>query len=133
MTEPIPEKLGRVTVSHPMTSSVRGPHRGSLSVDARQESAVGEVALRSMMRAQLRLAARWFIALMVLLGTMVTVLSVVPAVHSYRLVGIPLAWWLLGVGCFPVFGWIAVRYVRSVEALEQRFNALVASTSRETI
>jgi uncharacterized membrane protein len=131
--ESTPEKLDRVTVSHPMTSSVRGPRSGAQSVDARQESAVGDVALRSMMRAQLRLAVRWFAVLLLLLTAMVLVLSVVPMVHSFRLAGIPVAWWLMGVGCFPMLGWIAVRYVRSVETLEQRFNALVGAPSREPV
>jgi hypothetical protein len=115
------EKLERVTVTHPMTASVRGPHHGSQPVDARRDDAIGEVALRSMMRAQLRLALRWFTALILLLGTVFVLVAFVPV-----------AWWLMGVSCFPMLGWIASRYVRAVERLERRFANLVGNGSGRT-
>jgi hypothetical protein len=120
----------RVTVAHPMTRASRS--RGAQQpIDVRSASGVdeasSELALRSIMKAQGGISFRWFTALTLLLAAVFVVLKLFPSVVMVRVVGIPLAWLLLGGGLFPVFVLIASRFVQVTERLEQRFVALTGS------
>ena len=48
-----------------------------------------------------------------------------PGVASFELAGMPLPWFLLGVGSFPVLVVLAVVYVRQAERNERDFVELV--------
>ena len=118
--------LPRVTVSHPMTRAAIGARwSGSstlLRADVRQPG--DEMALRSIMRAQLRLTLRWFGLLVMLLVSVVFALAFAPRSASLRIFGAPFVWVLLGVLCFPVLSLIAHQYVKRVERLESRILSL---------
>lgn len=112
----------RVLVTHPRTVAVRRTRRASqLAAHIGVDSPVGDVVLRSLMRAQLGLSLRYLLALALLLGGTPLVLVWVPALSTTMVRGIPVAWLLLGAAMFPVLLFIAVRYVQQVERLERRF------------
>jgi hypothetical protein len=115
----------RVTVTHPRTlaperSTTVRPH-----LDLDESSPVNDLALRSLMRAQLRLSVLHAAALALLLLGTVIVAGTVDAVVTYRITGVPVVWVLLGGGLFPPLFLIARSYVSRVEALERRTQALL--------
>jgi uncharacterized membrane protein len=115
----------RVTVTHPRTVT---PQTGKLdrpTIDLTEESPVSDIALRSLMRAQLRLSLIHIAALVALL-TAVPLLAVwVESLSTTRVVGVPVMWIILGAGMFPPLLLIAQSYVRRVEALERRTLSLL--------
>ena len=134
MSERSPRK--RVMVTHPMTRAVQSGRstRGS-SVDLRGALNTFDedgLVLRSLMRAQLRLALQTFGALVGFLAAVVLMLAILarfrPSALQTKLVAVPLVWWLLGVVMFPILFIIAQAYVSRVERLERRFQSL----NRET-
>jgi hypothetical protein len=62
---------------------------------------LGEVYLRSLLRAQLGLAARVLVLLALGIGSLTVLFVVVPWVLEVQLAGLPLAWLLLGVLTYP--------------------------------
>lgn len=88
----------------------------SQEIDA--QSMLGEALLRSLMRAQLRLAAVVLVLLAATLGSLPLIFDVVPGIRRVQLLGIPLPWLLLGVLVYPVLlglGWFYVRYAERNE------------------
>lgn len=127
--------LPRVTVSHPMTRAAVGARWSgsstSLRADVRQPG--DEMALRSIMRAQLRLTLRWFGVLVMLLVTVVLALAFALQNASLRIFGAPFVWVLLGVLCFPMLSLIAHQYVKRVERLEGRILSLTDTRPAERL
>lgn len=86
--------------------------------------------MRSLLREQLRLAARVLGLLLVTVGMLPALFHLVPGLADTRLVGVPLPWLLLGFLVYPwllVLGW---RYVRRAEANERDFSELVGEVRR---
>jgi putative solute:sodium symporter small subunit len=86
---------------------------------------VGEVYIRSLMRAQLRTALLVLAVLVGTLGVLPVAFAFVDGLADLRLGGIPLPWLVLGVGAYPVLfalGWV---YVRRAERAERAFARLV--------
>ena len=114
-----------VVVTHPRTLA---PQTGKVNrppIDLTEESPVSDVALRSLMRAQLRLSLVHIAALAVLL-TAVPLLAIwVEPLSTVRLWGVPIIWLVLGGGMFAPLMLIAQSYVRRVEALERRTRSLL--------
>jgi hypothetical protein len=100
-------------------------HRDRLQINLDEESPVNDVALRSLMRAHLRLSLTHISALGVLLLAVPLLLTNVAMLSRHRIIGVPIAWILLGVGMFPMLWLIARSYVRRVEDLEVRTRSLL--------
>lgn len=91
----------------------------AMSREIDEQSMLGEALLRSLMRAQLRLAAVVLVLLAVTLGSLPLIFDVVPGIRRLHVLGIPLPWLLLGVLVYPVLlglGWFYVRYAERNEA-----------------
>jgi hypothetical protein len=118
MTEQIPQRV-RVT----------GPPRRQLSPsragDIDEETQLGGVYFRSLLREQLWLALRVVALLAVSVGSLPLVFHVVPGLTDVELVGIPLPWLLLGVLVYPVLVLLGWRYVRRAELNERDFADLM--------
>jgi hypothetical protein len=106
-----------------------GPRRSGAPIRPRQEleeqTAVGEVLVRGLMRAQLALALRLSLVVIVGLGLLPLLFAVAPGVAQAAVLGIRLPWLLLGGLAFPFLvavGWI---YVRMAERNERDFAELV--------
>lgn len=120
-----PPAEGRVRVVAPRAQARHDPHRTSVSQEVAEQSAVGEVMVRSLIRSQLRLA------LVVTAGFMAALLICWALVHwmptfaDWHILGIPAAWLLLGVGVYPVIGACAWLYVRAATKNENQYRDLV--------
>ena len=90
-----------------------------------EQDVVGDLLVRSLVRAQLGLAVRLGAVLAGLLGGLPLLFAVVPASRDQTVLGIALPWLLLGVLVYPVLclgGWL---YVRLAERNERDFVDLV--------
>jgi hypothetical protein len=127
----------RVVVAHPMTlrARQRAPGTGGRAPastaptdrlrDIDEQTELGLVLVRSLVRAQLTLALRLAAVFGCVLGGLPLLFAVAPAVRDARVLGIDLPWLLLGVLVFPLFvagGWL---YVRMSERNERDFVEIV--------
>ena len=122
MTEPVPR---RITVTGPRTASVRRPAGQHRRQALDEQDVVGELLVRSLVRAQLRLAVRTAASLAVTLGALPLLFAAVPSSRTAHLLGLPLPWLLLGVLVYPLLLLTGWAYVRHAERNELEFTDLV--------
>ena len=121
----------RVRITSPRTGA--RPHvRRTTREEIDQSTAVGEVYIRSLMRAQLRSALLILLVLMVTVGALPAAFAFIDGFAEISVASIPLPWLILGVGVYPgllLLGWL---YVRRAERTERAFARLVepGGTSR---
>jgi len=124
--EPRAERV-RVTGPDRRRSTVARPP-GTREIDAGTQ--LGAIYMGSLMRDQLLLALRILLVLVVSVASLPLVFHLWPGLAGVRVVGVPLAWLLLGVLVYPwliVLGWV---YVRRAEAHERDFADLVDEVER---
>lgn len=123
MTEPRPERV-RVT----------GPPRRrtpvSRTVDIDTQTRLGGVYLGSLLREQLRLALRILAVLAVTVGSLPLLFYVAPQLSDVHLLGMPLAWLLLGIAVYPLLLLLGWRYVQRAERIERDFAELMSEADR---
>lgn len=122
---PTPPQSGparRVRVTRPPTGRPRSTTVAS-EIDA--GTSVGEVYIRSLMRAQLRLALRTVAALVLILGSLPLVFALFPGVRRTDVLGVPLPWILLGGLVYPFLWVLGVAYTRRADRHEALFSELV--------
>ncbi len=111
----------RVRVTSPRRSArVRGPNR-PLSTEIDEETALGEVYVDSLVRAQLRLSMSVLAGVSVVIGSLPILFLMVPAVHELRIGPIPLPWVVLGALIYPFAVIVARTYIRAAERVERDF------------
>ena len=116
----------RVRVTSPRrNATVRGPVR-PLTEEIDERTALGEVYMEALVRAQLRLGATVLAATALLLGGLPLLFLAVPATSSLRVWQVPLPWLVLGLLVYPVVLLAARYYVRHSEGVERDFADLVA-------
>ncbi|TIC85096.1 hypothetical protein E8D34_13575 [Nocardioides sp. GY 10113] len=93
--------------------------------DVHEQTALGDLFLRSLLREQFGLAARVLVALALALGSLPLLFELLPGLAEREVAGIGLAWLLLGVLVYPFLLLLGWRYVRRVERNEQVFADLV--------
>ncbi len=119
------EQPARVTVTSPRTSAVRRPRGPQVLQAVDEQDVVGDLLLRSLVRAQLLLSLRLGGAFLVALGGLPLLFAVAPASRDVQVLGLALPWLLLGVLVYPVLwagGWL---YIRLAERHERDFVDLV--------
>ena len=105
-----PGPAPRVRVTSSRREATRHTARPAAD-EVAEHTDLGEVYVRGLMRAQLRLAAS-----VLLVGFLA-----VPSARSLLLLGIPLPWLTLGILIYPAAGLAARYYVRASERLEAAF------------
>ncbi len=123
MTEPTPPR--RVRVVSPRSTAARAAANRSVRREIDEQTIVGDVYMRSLVRLQLRLALGVCLIFAVLLGGLPLVLALQPRLADVRLLGLPLPWLLLGVLVYPTLVVAAWLYVRQAERNERDFADLV--------
>lgn len=121
---PEAEPPRRVRVTSPRTTAGR-PRRVVVSAEIDEQTRLGEIYMTTLLRAQLRLAGKVLLGLLVLVGGVPLAYGLFPDLAGVDLWGLPLAWALLGFAVYPllvVLGWL---YVRSAERNEQEFADMV--------
>jgi hypothetical protein len=95
-----------------------------------QQTRVGEALVRGLVRAQLSLALRLSLVVLVGLGGLPGLFAIAPAVGRVTVLGVNLPWLLLGVASFPFLIAVGWAYVRLAERNEQDFTDLVQRPER---
>ncbi|GAA0602891.1 hypothetical protein GCM10009547_00460 [Sporichthya brevicatena] len=116
------DKSGRVVVTSPR-ARVTGPVQRALDLD--EQTTVGEVYLRSLMRTQLGLALTVCLGVLVVVAGLPLLFELWPATRSARVFGLGVPWLALGFLAYPALilgGWA---YVRAAERNERQFADLV--------
>jgi hypothetical protein len=115
----------RVRVVSPRSRAARAPAARPVRREIDEQTLVGEVYMRSLVRLQLRLAIGVCLIFAVLLGGLPLVLTLEPQLADVHVLGLPLPWLLLGVVVYPVLIAAAWLYVRQAERNERDFSELV--------
>ncbi|MBT2595371.1 DUF485 domain-containing protein [Arthrobacter sp. ISL-72] len=89
-----------------------------------EESDVGQVFVRSLIRSQLRLALVVAAGFLLILLAFPLMLGLAPGLADVRIAGIPFGWLLLGAGIYPVIGLSAWLYIRAANRNEARYRDL---------
>ncbi|MGH3504554.1 MAG: DUF485 domain-containing protein [Nocardioidaceae bacterium] len=124
MTDAPPPPPPRERITRPgQTSPRHRPVEVTREID--EQTVVGEVFMRSLMRTQLRLAGLVVLVLVVTLGMLPLLFAFVPQVAHAHVAGIPLPWLLLGFLVYPALVALGWFYVRQAERNEDDFADLV--------
>lgn len=120
------ERPPRVRVTSPLVGAARrSSTRRPATREIDEQTGIGEVYMRSLLRIQLRLALTVLGATAVLLGGLPLLFAAAPTIADTRVLGVPLRWLLLGVLVYPLL-WLACRsYVRQAERNEAEFTELL--------
>jgi ubiquinone biosynthesis protein Coq4 len=109
-----------------MTATARPPLR-TVSREIDEQTGVGEVYLRSLLRAQLRLGLSVIAVLALVMGTLPLLFSQVPRLDTVRLLAVPLPWVVVGISVYPLLFGLAWWQVVAAEHAERDFAAIVES------
>jgi uncharacterized membrane protein len=90
-----------------------------------EATAHGHVYLRRLRHAQLGLSLLALTAFGAVFGVLPIALYLLPALHRARLLGVPVALWVMLVPLMPMFVAIGWLYARRADALEDAFSDLV--------
>lgn len=121
MTGPKPK---RVVITGPRRDVRRAPRR-SATDDIDQQTQLGAVYLRSLMRSQLRLGLATVALVVVPLAAMPLLFAVWPTLRVLQVGPLPLWWFVLGLLVYPAILAVAWWYARRANANEQQFADLV--------
>jgi hypothetical protein len=115
----------RVLVTSPrMTARPRPPSRSGTR-DIVEQTGVGEVYTRSLLRTQLRIGLS-AVALTVLgIGALPALFALEPQLSGVRVLTVPLPWLLTGVAVYPLLVGVGWWYVRAAERAEREFADIV--------
>jgi hypothetical protein len=117
----------REVVTSPRTLAARRP-RYSLTREIDEQTQLGEVYMRSLVRTQLRLGLFVCTLLGCVVGGLPLLFLLVPELREVSVLGLPLPWLLLGGLIYPLFVLGGHLYVRSAERNERDFADLVDRT-----
>lgn len=115
----------RVRVTSPrMGTRPRPPARpGTRDID--EETGVGEVYIRSLLRSQLRLGLSVLAVAALTIGSLPVLFLLDARIAAVRVLTVPLSWLLVGAAVYPVLVVVAWWYVRAAERTEREFTDLV--------
>ena len=119
-----PDPPARVRVTGPPRRRV-ATRRSARTSEIDSGTVLGEVFMRSLLREQLFLALRVLGAVAVTFGTLPLAFHFVAALSDLTVLGVPVAWWALGVLAYPWIILLAWLYVRRAEANERAFADLL--------
>ncbi|AMM32290.1 hypothetical protein SA2016_1614 [Sinomonas atrocyanea] len=117
------DRSRRVRVTAPASSAARAPRTPPLAREVAEQSELGGVVLRSLLRSQFRLAA-------LVAGAFLTAVAVLWVISEAAgdlpwLPGVPLVWLLVGALPYPAALVAAVAYYRAANRTEQRYAELL--------
>lgn len=112
-------------VTGPPIRGVRVPPYSPVPRDIDEQTELGAVYIRSLMRVQLRLALVTCGIVALVVGLLPLVFALAPALSAVKPLGVPLPWLVLGLGVQPLWIAAAARHVRKAERTERDFIDLV--------
>lgn len=114
----------RVRITHPRTAAARRAPVRPTAREITEQTALGEVYMRSLVRSQRRLAITVCGAVAVVLVGTALLGAFAPWLSRWRVFGVPLPWAVLAVAVYPVLIAIAAYTVRQAERNERAFTEL---------
>jgi hypothetical protein len=119
-----------VSEQRPQRVRVTGPPRYSTGPrnrvgDVHEQTPLGDVFFRSLLKEQLALAVRVLLLIASTLGLVPLAFHLWPRLAEADVVGLPVAWLVLGGLVYPFLLLVGWRYVRKVERNERDFADLV--------
>ena len=114
-----------MAVTSPRTAAVRRPPGRAALRALDEQDLVGELLVRSLVRAQLLLALRLLLVLVLLLGGLPLLFTLVPLSRDLDVLGLPLPWLVLGVLVYPALVVGGAVHLRLAERHERDFVELV--------
>lgn len=111
----------RVVVTHPRTRAARPGRRDAAVRDVREQTALGEVYVKALMRSQLRLGLLVCGSACLLLGSLPLLFALAPALHRVTVAGVGLPWLVLGLPVYVLLAAAGFFYVRRAERNERDF------------
>lgn len=121
----------RITVAHPRTLAALGGRqlpatgRAPVADDLGRQTPLGDIYLRSLMRAQLRLGLAVVGALVAVLGGLPFLFLAAPSLHDATVAGVPTTWLIICVAVHPVILTLAFVCLRHSRRNEHDFADLV--------
>ena len=115
----------RVRVTSPRMASRPQPPSRSGTRDIAEQTGVGEVYTRSLLRTQLRLGLSALAVTALGIGVLPALFAVEPQLAAIRVLTVPLPWLLIGVAVYPLLVAVAWWHVRASERAERDFATLV--------
>lgn len=112
----------RVTVTHPRTRAARPGRRDAAVRDVYEQTPLGEVYVRALMRNQLRLGLLVCAAVCLPLAALPLLLGHIPVPHRARPWGTALPWLVLGLPVYALLVAAGACYVRRAERNERDFD-----------
>lgn len=123
--EPAPTAPGRFAEQRPQRVRVQAPQDASLTVArSHPENTAEQFYVRQLIRSQLRLACAVAAGLLALLVGICALLMFWPVLGDIQLLGLPLPWWVLGVGMYPLIIVAGMLYNRAAARNEQRYRSI---------
>ncbi|SCE71415.1 hypothetical protein GA0074695_0516 [Micromonospora viridifaciens] len=122
-----PTPRARIVLAEVSRSASRADRTRS---ELAQQTRVGEALVRGLVRAQLSLALRLSLLVLIGLGGLPWLFAIAPSVGRVTVLGVHLPWLLLGVAAFPFLIAVGWAYVRLAERNEQDFTDLVQRPER---
>jgi hypothetical protein len=109
-----------------LAGGARPPRPDAAAREIEEQTPVGEVLVRGLIRTQLSLALRLSVLVAALFGVQPVLFAVSPGAARITVAGLPLPWLLLGVLAYPAVLGIALVYVRAAQRNERHFAELVS-------
>jgi hypothetical protein len=119
-----PERPRREVVTNPRTTAARRP-RYPATMEIDEQTRLGEVYMRSLIRTQFRLGLFVCTALACVVCGLPLLFMLVPELGELKVAGLPLPWVVLAGLIYPAFVAGALWYVRQAERNERHFADLV--------
>lgn len=117
------DRSKRVRVTAPLSNAARAPRTPSLSREVAEQSELGTVVLRSLLRSQLRLALLVAGAFLAAVGSLWAVSEL--GRNIPWLPGLSLEWLLIGALPYPAVVLAGIAYYRASTRNEQRYAELL--------
>ena len=121
MTERHPPRRVRVVLADRRPS----PLPVLRAAEVAEQTALGRELVRGLIRAQLAASLRIAGLALALFAPLPALFAIVPALQDLRILGVPVAWWILGLLAYPVLYLLARLHRRQAERIERDFTELL--------
>ena len=121
MTERHPPRRVRVVLADRRPS----PLPVLRAAEVAEQTELGRELVRGLIRAQLAASLRIAGLALALFAPLPALFALVPALQDFRLLGVPVAWWILGLLAYPVLYLLARLHRRNAERIERDFTELL--------
>ena len=95
------------------------------AAEVAEQTAIGRELVRGLVRAQLAASLRTAALALVLFAPLPALFALVPGTADFRILGVPLIWWVLGLVAYPVLFLLARSHRRHAERIERDFTELL--------